>query len=86
MRIGPSTEQVRKCKRRRLTRLSPSQFPGLGALNRGFGGSHIDQVVYYLEQVLLKHQPRIVVFSCGGNDIATGKAPERASTGTLSNL
>ncbi len=52
-------------------------FPGLGALNRGFGGSHIDQVVYYLEQVLLKHQPRIVVFSCGGNDIATGKAPER---------
>ncbi len=51
-------------------------FPGLRALNRGFGGSHIDHVVYYLEQMVLKHQLRLVVFSCGGNDIATGKAPE----------
>jgi lysophospholipase L1-like esterase/ketosteroid isomerase-like protein len=52
-------------------------FPGLNVLNRGFGGSQIDQVVHFLPQVLLKHEPRLVVFSCGGNDIAAGKSPER---------
>jgi hypothetical protein len=51
-------------------------FPNTSTLNRGFGGSHMDDVVFYLHDVLLKHEPTIVVLSCGGNDIAANDAPE----------
>jgi lysophospholipase L1-like esterase len=53
----------------------PKVFPGLKALNRGFGGSHISDVNYYIEQTVLKYEPSKVIFYCGGNDLWSGKPP-----------
>lgn len=55
----------------------PKLFPGLDALNRGFGGSHTSEVNHYLERCVLRHQPAIVVFYCGGNDLWDKKSPEQ---------
>ena len=44
-------------------------FPGLKALNRGFGGSQISDVIHYIEETVLKYEPSTVVMYCGGNDL-----------------
>jgi lysophospholipase L1-like esterase len=52
-------------------------FPDLPVINRGFGGSHISDVNHYVEQVVLKYRPRVVVFYAGDNDVDSGKSPEQ---------
>jgi lysophospholipase L1-like esterase len=51
-------------------------FPDLPVINRGFGGSHISDVNYYADTLVLKFNPQIIVFYAGDNDIADGKSPE----------
>jgi lysophospholipase L1-like esterase len=51
-------------------------FPGLGALNRGFGGSELADSVFYADRVVIPYRPRAVVLYAGDNDLAAGKAPE----------
>ena len=46
-------------------------------INRGFGGSHISDINYYFNIILLKYKPKIIVFYAGDNDIASKKAPEQ---------
>ncbi len=60
----------------RLWKLDKS-FPDLEAINRGFGGSHIADVVQYVSRIVIPYQPRLIVFFAGDNDLASGKAPER---------
>ena len=55
----------------------PKYFPGTGALNRGFGGSHISEVNHYLDRCVLRYEPSIVVLYCGGNDLWDKKSPEQ---------
>lgn len=55
----------------------PKVFPGLKALNRGFGGSHISEVNHYLERCVLRYEPSTVVFYCGSNDVWDKKTPEQ---------
>jgi len=55
----------------------PKVFPGLKALNRGFGGSHTSEVNHYLDRVVLRYEPSTVVFYCGGNDLWDKKTPEQ---------
>ena len=50
-------------------------FPGLKALNRGFGGAHISDVNHYLERCVLRYEPSRVVFFCGTNDLWDKKPP-----------
>ena len=52
-------------------------FPDLPIINRGFGGSHISDVNYYVYETVLKYKPKIIVFYAGDNDIAGGKSPEQ---------
>jgi lysophospholipase L1-like esterase len=52
-------------------------LPGLTLLPRGFGGSHYSDVIYYVEALILKYQPRAVLLYEGDNDAAYGKSPER---------
>ena len=52
-------------------------FPGLPALNRGFGGSEIADAVSHVDLLVLKHRPRIVIFYAGDNDIANGRTPQQ---------
>jgi lysophospholipase L1-like esterase len=51
-------------------------FPGLNALNRGFGGSEIMDSVNHVDLLVIRHKPRTVVFYAGDNDLAAGKSPQ----------
>jgi lysophospholipase L1-like esterase len=54
-------------------------FPDLPVVNRGFGGSHISDVIHYTEQVVLPYKPKVIVFYAGDNDIAGGKSAQRVA-------
>lgn len=57
---------------------SMESFPDLKIVNRGFGGSHISDVLHYKNEVLLKYKaPQSIVFYCGDNDVAGGKSAEQ---------
>ena len=40
-------------------------------LNRGFGGSIFSDLNFYMEELVLKHEPDMVVIYEGDNDVAT---------------
>jgi lysophospholipase L1-like esterase len=42
----------------------------LPVLNRGFGGSQIDDVTYYADRAVLRYRPKAIVFYAGENDMA----------------
>jgi lysophospholipase L1-like esterase len=48
----------------------PKWFGKNAPLNRGFGGSQIADVNHFAERIVLKYQPRAIVFYAGDNDIA----------------
>jgi lysophospholipase L1-like esterase len=52
-------------------------FRDLQAINRGFGGSTIPEVLYYMDRIVLPYKPAKIVLFCGTNDIAGGQSPER---------
>lgn len=53
-------------------------FPDYNVVNRGFGGAHISDMLFYIEDIVLKHKsPECIVFYCGDNDISAKKSPER---------
>lgn len=45
-------------------------------INRGFGGARTPEVLGYMDRITLPYAPRVVVFQCGGNDIAAGDPAE----------
>ena len=49
------------------------RFPDFPAVNRGFGGSEISDVNYYIEDLVLKYDPSVVVLYAGENDISGRK-------------
>lgn len=48
-------------------------FPGKNLLQRGFGGSDLSDVRYFVDRVIIRYQPKQVVLYAGENDIAAGK-------------
>jgi len=52
-------------------------FPGLPALNRGFGGSTIADVNHFFDRVVLPYAPKTIVFYSADNDLASGKSVEK---------
>lgn len=50
-------------------------FPGYDILNRGFGGSSLEDVLYYAPQVLFAYTPRQIIVYCGENDLAASPQP-----------
>jgi lysophospholipase L1-like esterase len=52
-------------------------FPKMDVLNRGFGGSHIADSVHFADRLIIKYDPKILIFYAGDNDIAAGKLPKR---------
>lgn len=50
-------------------------FPDLDALNRGFGGSQITEVIGYFDILLTRHQPSEIIFYAGENDLNAGASP-----------
>jgi lysophospholipase L1-like esterase len=51
-------------------------FPGVKAINRGFGGSQLEDSVYYADRIVIPYRPRTVVLYAGDNDLNSGKTPE----------
>ncbi len=56
-----------------------SDFPGVHPLNRGFGGSQLDEVTYFADRVIVPYNPRTIVIYAGDNDLAAGKKAERVA-------
>jgi lysophospholipase L1-like esterase len=55
-------------------------FPDWQATNSGFGGSEIRDVTRFAEQLILKHEPRAIVFYAGDNDVKSGRTPDQVLT------
>lgn len=51
-------------------------FPGVPVINRGFGGSEMEDTVRYAHRIALPYKPRQIVVYAGDNDLGGGKAPE----------
>jgi len=52
-------------------------FPEYKVINRGFGGSHLCDSVFYADRIVIPYKPKIVVLFAGSNDINFGKTPEQ---------
>ncbi len=62
----------------RLWNLKKS-FPDLDAINRGFGGSQIEDSTHFADRIVLPYEPRLIVMYAGDNDIAFGKSPAQVA-------
>tara|TARA_Y100000590_G_scaffold415195_1_gene512757 strand:- start:2646 stop:3401 length:756 start_codon:yes stop_codon:yes gene_type:complete len=49
-------------------------FPFAPVINRGFGGSHISDIIYFIDKTVLKYNPKVIVLYAGDNDVASGKS------------
>jgi lysophospholipase L1-like esterase len=61
----------------RLWKTLAEDFPDVKVLNRGFGGSQVDDSVRYADRIVIPYRPKVIVFYAGDNDIAAGKSPQR---------
>jgi lysophospholipase L1-like esterase len=57
-----------------------ADFPNIDVLQRGFGGSTLDQVDHYAPRIVLPYCPRMIVLYAGDNDLAEGRTPEQILT------
>ena len=54
-----------------------NDFPGYPIINRGFGGSTLDDVIRYAGEIIYPYHPREVVIYCGDNDLAAGRSAKK---------
>jgi lysophospholipase L1-like esterase len=54
-----------------------NDFPGYPIINRGFGGSTLDDVIRYAGAIIYPYRPREVVIYCGDNDLAAGRSAKK---------
>lgn len=52
-------------------------FRGVPVVNRGFGGSHITDLLHYYGELVEPHDPSVIVLYVGDNDIASGLSVDR---------
>lgn len=60
----------------RMWKSLATDFPNHNTLNRGFGGSEMTDLLYYAEQLIIKHHPKEIFIYEGDNDINSGKSPD----------
>lgn len=48
-------------------------FPGYTIINRGFGGSQLENVIFYADKIIYPYHPKQVLIYCGDNDFAYDK-------------
>ncbi|HEY3853646.1 MAG TPA: SGNH/GDSL hydrolase family protein [Verrucomicrobiae bacterium] len=51
-------------------------FPTHQVINRGFGGSHLSDSVYFFNRIVAPYHPKTIVLFAGTNDIDARKTPE----------
>ncbi|QDT31387.1 GDSL-type esterase/lipase family protein [Thalassoglobus polymorphus] len=50
-------------------------FPGLDAINRGFGGSEVADSLHFYDRIVKPYAPRAIVMYAGDNDLSREKTP-----------
>lgn len=60
----------------RIWKTLAEDFPEHRVINRGFGGSEMEDVLKYANRIVLPYRPRTIVFYAGDNDLYAGKSPE----------
>lgn len=50
-----------------------ADFPNTPVLNRGFGGSHIIDSIFFADRIVLPYKPETIFLYAGDNDVADGK-------------
>ena len=60
-------------------------LPGYTVINRGIDSFRTDDLIQYVDRLVIRYKPRLVVLHVGGNDIHRGKTAEQllADTKTL---
>ena len=53
-----------------------TSFPKLKVINRGFGGSRLEDVNHYFDKIVAAYKPKTIVLYAGENDVNEGIAPE----------
>lgn len=61
----------------RLWKTAAADLAPLPIENRGFGGSHTEDQLFYFDRLMAGLEPAVVVWYCGSNDVNAGKEPER---------
>lgn len=54
-----------------------ADFPGLNVIQRGFGGSRLDEVARYTPRIVLPYKPALIVLYAGENDLVEDRTPEQ---------
>jgi lysophospholipase L1-like esterase len=60
----------------RLWTTLAGDFPERHTINRGFGGSEIDDATHFADRIVAPYRPSAIVMYAGDNDIAAGRAPQ----------
>jgi lysophospholipase L1-like esterase len=63
----------------RLWKTLAEDFPGLRTVNRGFGGSEVEDAIRNVDRIVIVQRPDQVVFYSGDNDINAGKSPAQVA-------
>lgn len=61
----------------RAWRTLEKDFPDFFIINRGFGGSHLEDANFYAPQIVFLYKPKLIVIYAGENDVGAGKSVER---------
>jgi len=60
----------------RMWKTLEEDFEGYPVINRGFGGSHFSDAIYYFYDLVAAYNPNKIIIYEGDNDIASDKSPE----------
>ena len=61
----------------RMWKSLEEDFAGTTVIGRGFGGSHMADLLHYMDRIVLPYEPAKIVVYEGDNDIAGEKKPAR---------
>ena len=54
-----------------------ADFPDYPVMNRGFGGSHMSDLLYYFDRVVTVYDPALILVYEGDNDLSGGKSVDQ---------
>lgn len=52
-------------------------FPDCETINRGFGGSELEDSLHFADRIVIPHRPEVIFLYAGDNDIERGKSAAR---------
>ena len=63
----------------RLWKTLADDYAGLPVINRGFGGSEIDDATHFADRIIFPYKPKQIVLRAGVNDIHAGRLPNEVA-------